>query len=146
MTAASRADFESEVDLLYRIGAFALSPERQGKGGTWDPRGRACARVAGARGAGVRHEQSGTPSPRIRPFGSTWVPWRAQKRHSPKCSQSHIGGRGTVQVAGRLALRAEDITAAQIIQRHLEPSDVVESGADVSGEVRRWGRSHSLLG
>lgn len=35
--------------------------------------------------------------------------------------QALIGASGPVQVAGQLTLRAEDITAAQIVQRHLEP-------------------------
>ena len=34
-------------------------------------------------------------------------------------AQPSLGGKGVVQVAGRLALRAEDITSAQIIERHL---------------------------
>lgn len=34
--------------------------------------------------------------------------------------QGYIGGKGAVRIADRLTLRAEDITAAQIFERHLE--------------------------
>jgi hypothetical protein len=35
--------------------------------------------------------------------------------------QDQIGAKGVVRIADRLALNAEDITAAQIVERHLEP-------------------------
>src|SRR5437016_665296 len=36
--------------------------------------------------------------------------------------QKYIGGSGTVRIGARLTLRAEDITAGQIFERHVEPN------------------------